>query len=117
MRRLVGKRQVEVQGQADFDYRQAAETGSEPISMNYLWDPTPKSHLVMEPAGGDISMYWDALIIRALNHNQRGITVRYPRNISGSAQEFVESGILRGFLGFLKSDVFGVGDGHAFRFQ
>lgn len=35
----------------------------------------------------------------------------------GSPQEFVESGILRGLPGFLKSDVFGVGHGHALRFQ
>jgi hypothetical protein len=35
----------------------------------------------------------------------------------GSPQELVRSGILRGFPGFLKSDVFGVGHGHALRFQ
>ena len=31
----------------------------------------------------------------------------------GSPQEFVNSGILRGFPDFLKSDIFGVGNGHA----
>jgi hypothetical protein len=36
---------------------------------------------------------------------------------NGSPQEFVRSCILRGFPGFLKSDVFGVGHGHALRFQ
>ena len=35
----------------------------------------------------------------------------------GSPQEFVGGGILRGFPDFLKSDVFGVGHGHALRFQ
>ncbi len=35
----------------------------------------------------------------------------------GSPQEFVRSGILRGFPGFLKSDIFGVGHGHAACFQ
>ncbi|MGD1094862.1 MAG: hypothetical protein ABSB35_23070, partial [Bryobacteraceae bacterium] len=35
----------------------------------------------------------------------------------GSPQEFVTSGILRGFPGFLKSDVFGVGHGYAPCFQ
>jgi hypothetical protein len=35
----------------------------------------------------------------------------------GAPQEFVRTGILRGLLDFLKSDVFGVGDGHALRFQ
>ena len=35
----------------------------------------------------------------------------------GSPQEFVRSGILRGFPGFLKSDVFGVGHGHALGLQ
>jgi SAM-dependent methyltransferase len=35
----------------------------------------------------------------------------------GSPQEFVRRGILRGFPGFLKSDVFGVGYGHAPCFQ
>jgi hypothetical protein len=35
----------------------------------------------------------------------------------GSAQEFVKSGILRGLRDFVKCDVFGVGDGHALRFQ
>ena len=34
-----------------------------------------------------------------------------------SPQEFVKSGILRGFPEFLKSDVFGVGDGHTLCFQ
>src|SRR5215471_10086571 len=34
-----------------------------------------------------------------------------------SEQEFVRSGILRGFLDFLKNDVFGVRDGHTLRFQ
>jgi hypothetical protein len=37
--------------------------------------------------------------------------------IYGSAQEFVKSGILRDLPDFLKSDVFGVGDGHALCFQ
>ncbi|MGD1098538.1 MAG: hypothetical protein ABSB35_41980, partial [Bryobacteraceae bacterium] len=37
--------------------------------------------------------------------------------IFGSPQEFVTSGILRGFPGFLKSDVFGVGHGYAPCFQ
>src|ERR1035441_433528 len=32
-------------------------------------------------------------------------------------QEFVRSGILRGFPDFLKSDVFSVGHSHALRFQ
>jgi len=36
---------------------------------------------------------------------------------SGSPQEFVRSGILRGFLDLLKSDVFGVGGGHALCFE
>jgi hypothetical protein len=36
---------------------------------------------------------------------------------SGSPQEFITSGILRGFPVFLKSDVFGVGHGHAPGFQ
>src|SRR5262249_32606589 len=36
---------------------------------------------------------------------------------SASEQEFVRSGILRGFLDFLKNDVFGVRDGHTLRFQ
>jgi len=35
----------------------------------------------------------------------------------GSPQEFVGRRILRGLPGFLKSDVFGVGHGHALRFQ
>jgi hypothetical protein len=35
----------------------------------------------------------------------------------GSAQQFVKSGILRGFPDFLKSDVFGIRGGHAFRLQ
>jgi hypothetical protein len=35
----------------------------------------------------------------------------------GSPQEFVRSGILRGFPDFLKSDVFSVGHSHALRFQ
>jgi len=35
----------------------------------------------------------------------------------GSPQEFVKSGILRGFRGLLKSDIFGVGDGHALCLQ
>ena len=35
----------------------------------------------------------------------------------GSPQEFVRSGILRGFPDLLKSDVFGVGHGHAPGFQ
>ncbi len=35
----------------------------------------------------------------------------------GSPQEFVRRCILRGFPDFLKSDVFGVGDGHAPCFQ
>jgi len=35
----------------------------------------------------------------------------------GSPQEFVKSGILRSLPGFLKSDVFGVGHGHAACFQ
>jgi 4-carboxymuconolactone decarboxylase len=39
------------------------------------------------------------------------------RWISGSPQEFVGSGILRGFPGFLKSDIFGVRHGHAPCFQ
>jgi len=38
-------------------------------------------------------------------------------NKSASEQEFVRSGILRGFLDFLKNDVFGVRDGHTLRFQ
>jgi hypothetical protein len=37
--------------------------------------------------------------------------------IRGSPQEFVRSGILRGFPDFLKSDVFSVGHSHALRFQ
>ncbi|MGD1097858.1 MAG: hypothetical protein ABSB35_38455, partial [Bryobacteraceae bacterium] len=40
-----------------------------------------------------------------------------PRSYIGSPQEFVTSGILRGFPGFLKSDVFGVGHGYAPCFQ
>ena len=36
---------------------------------------------------------------------------------SGSEREFVGSGILRDLLDFPKNDVFGVGHGHAFRFQ
>jgi ABC-type polysaccharide/polyol phosphate transport system ATPase subunit len=39
------------------------------------------------------------------------------RGKTGSPPEFVKSGILRGFPGFLKSDVFGVGYGHTLRFQ
>ena len=35
----------------------------------------------------------------------------------GSPQEFVTSGILRGFPGFLKSDIFGIGHRHTLRFQ
>jgi hypothetical protein len=38
-------------------------------------------------------------------------------SIFGSPQEFITSGILRGFPVFLKSDVFGVGHGHAPGFQ
>jgi DNA invertase Pin-like site-specific DNA recombinase len=37
--------------------------------------------------------------------------------INGSPQELGKSVILRGFPGFLKSDVFGVGHGHTLRFQ
>ena len=37
--------------------------------------------------------------------------------LSGSAQEFVKSVILRGLRDFPKSDVFGVGDGDSFGFQ
>jgi len=40
-----------------------------------------------------------------------------PDTILGSPQEFVTSGILRGFPGLLKSDIFGVGHGHALCFQ
>ena len=40
-----------------------------------------------------------------------------PVKKSGSPQEFVRSGILRGFPDLLKSDVFGVGYGHAPCFQ
>jgi hypothetical protein len=40
-----------------------------------------------------------------------------PVPIFGSPQEFITSGILRGFPVFLKSDVFGVGHGHAPGFQ
>jgi enterochelin esterase family protein len=36
---------------------------------------------------------------------------------NGSPQDFVRSDILRGFPGFLKSDVFGVGHSHALRLQ
>ena len=35
----------------------------------------------------------------------------------GSAQEFVKTVILRGFVDVLKNEVFGVGGGHAFGFQ
>ena len=37
--------------------------------------------------------------------------------IKGSAREFVESGILRGFRGFAKDDELGVDDGHSLCFQ
>ena len=42
-----------------------------------------------------------------------------PRELTivGSPQEFVKSGILRGFPDLLKSDVFGVGHRHALRQQ
>ncbi len=36
---------------------------------------------------------------------------------SGSPQEFVSNGILRGFLDVLKSDIFGIGNGHAASLQ
>jgi hypothetical protein len=36
---------------------------------------------------------------------------------NGSPQEFVRSGILRGFPGLLKGDIFGIGHGHALCFQ
>jgi len=41
----------------------------------------------------------------------------YSHRFCASEQEFVRSGILRGFLDFLKNDVFGVRDGHTLRFQ
>src|SRR5205807_1296340 len=47
--------------------------------------------------------------------NNTGATAQV--NIYGSPQEFVGSGILRGFPGFLKGDVFGVGHYHALRLQ
>jgi len=43
--------------------------------------------------------------------------VNFSYGFFGSEQEFVRSGILRGFLDFLKNDVFGVRDGHTLRFQ
>src|SRR5437764_555240 len=45
-----------------------------------------------------------------------GSTIRHLQSF-GSPQDFVTSGILRGFPGFLKSEIFGVGHGHAPRFQ
>jgi hypothetical protein len=44
------------------------------------------------------------------------MSVKLLRNV-GSEQEFVRSGILRGFFDFLKNDVFGVRDGHTLCFQ
>jgi hypothetical protein len=38
-------------------------------------------------------------------------------SFSGSQQEFVRSGILRGFLHILKSDILSVGHSHAFCLQ
>jgi hypothetical protein len=40
-----------------------------------------------------------------------------PLAIMGSPQEFVSNGILRGFLDVLKSDIFGIGNGHAASLQ
>jgi integrase/recombinase XerD len=48
-----------------------------------------------------------------------GLSVSFqgPHCLRGSAQQFVKSGILRGFPDFLKSDVFGIRGGHAFCLQ
>ena len=40
-----------------------------------------------------------------------------PEALFGSPQEFVSNGILRGFLDVLKSDIFGIGNGHAASLQ
>src|SRR5215210_3740063 len=52
----------------------------------------------------------------AVNHRRCRVSVRRTR-IEGSPQEFVRIGILRGFAGLLKSDVFGVGHRDSFRFE
>ena len=54
---------------------------------------------------------------RSLNIKDAINGLRMEFNITGSEREFVNSGILRGLLDFLKSDVFDVGDGHTFCFQ
>jgi hypothetical protein len=55
------------------------------------------------------------LVLKKGRNDQSKVT-RLPAYF-GSAQEFVKSGILRGLRDFVKCDVFGVGDGHALRFQ
>jgi len=45
------------------------------------------------------------------------LAVEFVDRKMGSEREFVGSGILRDLLDFPKNDVFGVGHGHAFRFQ
>jgi hypothetical protein len=70
----------------------------------------------MNPLRADPSETASALAVPFADARERRGSTAWERK-NGSPQEFVSNGILRGFLDVLKSDIFGIGNGHAASLQ
>jgi hypothetical protein len=99
------------------DYQNAALKSADWSVLGQRADITVfKDHLADPQAVIERLLPFDVIcVMRERSPMPRNIIERLPN--LGSPREFVRRGILRGFPGFLKSDIFGVGHGHAPCFQ